>query len=184
MSYPDLRRSVTGHWPPRISDVPAGVPVLGEHLYGPRGKGLVLGWVQPPADGTWSPADLLWTPPGSRSLDRLGEIVDAVVYPGTPSAWVTAQLAKRDQYLELLRSRVLAGSMKLTASLARMLGMRWDDGVRLDARAVDERAPASAGGTKASDTLDALRQVGAPVPDAVLREAAREQFARFRRMGR
>ena len=135
MSYPDLRPSVTGHWPRTISDVPPGQPILGEHLFGAKGKGLLCGWVVPPADGVWRPEDLIWTPPGTKALDLAGEIVDAEKFVTVDThLWITAQLKLRDRWLELMRQRVLAGTMKLNAALAKMLGMEFGDGVALKGR--------------------------------------------------
>ncbi len=48
--------------------------------------------------------------------------------------WVTSQLRLRDKYLELMRQRVLSGVLKLNATLAKMLGMEFSDGVALKAR--------------------------------------------------
>jgi len=130
--YPDLRRSATGVWPPRIQSIPPGQPVLGEQLYGAKGKGLIVGWVKPPADGAWTPESLIWTPPGTKALDLAGEIVDAEKFASVDThLWVTSQLRLRDKYLELLRRRVRAGTMKLDAALAGVLGLAFDDGVSL-----------------------------------------------------
>jgi hypothetical protein len=49
--------------------------------------------------------------------------------------WVTAQVNRRERYLDRLRDMVRAGRMKLDAALAKMLGMRFDDGVELVPRA-------------------------------------------------
>jgi hypothetical protein len=131
-TYPDLRPSVTGHYPPTITDVPPGVPVLGEHLFGAKGKGLLCGWVEPPVDGVWRPESLLWTPPGTKALDLAGEIVDAQKVAMVDShVWVTSQLRLRDRWLEMMRQKVLAGTMKLNAALAKMLGMEFSDSVAL-----------------------------------------------------
>ena len=132
MSYPDLRPSVTGHYPPTITDVPPGVPVLGEHLFGAKGKGLIVGWVEPPADGVWRPESLLWRPPGVKAFDVAGEIVDAQKFATVDThLWVTSQLRLGDRWLEMMRQKVLAGALKLDAALARMLGMEFSDSVAL-----------------------------------------------------
>lgn len=130
MTYPDLRRSVTGVWPPRINTIPLGQPILGEHLVGAKGRGLIMGWVEPPA--VWSPEDLIWTPPGTKALDLAGEIVDAESFAGIEGRqWITAQINRRDKYLEAIRERILNGRYRLTAALAKMLGMPYDDGALL-----------------------------------------------------
>lgn len=122
--YPDLRPSVTGHWPPRISDVPLGVPVLGEHFG--LAKGTVVGWSARP-EALWTPEELLWTPPGTKSLDLAGEIVDARSF--SDRTWVVAQLGKRDKYLDIIRQRVRAGVYRLTPALAKILGIDEDGAV-------------------------------------------------------
>lgn len=144
-TYPDLRPSVTGHYPPTITDVPPGVPVLGEHLYGAKGKGLIVGWVKPPDDGVWKPEDLLWVPPGTKAMDVAGEIVDAQKIATVDThLWVTSQLRLRDRWLEMMRQRVLSGAVKLNAALAAMLGMEFPDSVALkegrDGNGVDPKS--------------------------------------------
>ncbi len=130
-SYPRFGAS-SGVWPPRIQSIPPGQPILGEHLYGAKGKGLIVGWVKPPADGAWTPEDLIWTPPGTKALDLAGEIVDAQKFATVDThLWVTSQLRLRDKYLELMRQKVLSGAMKLDAALAKMLGMEFPDSVAM-----------------------------------------------------
>ena len=133
-SYPRFGAS-SGVWPPRIQSIPPGQPILGEHLYGAKGKGLIVGWVKPPADGVWRPEGLLWVPPGTKALDVAGEVVDAQKIATVDThLWVTSQLRLRDKYLELLRQKVLSGVLKLNAALAAMLGMEFSDGVALKGR--------------------------------------------------
>lgn len=107
--------------------------MLAEHIIGSAGKGLVMGWVRPPADGLWKPRDLVWTSPGTKAMDLAGEIVEAKTFPDFMEghAWVTAQLKKRDRYLEVIRERVLDGSMEHTAAIAKLLGMPFSDGALL-----------------------------------------------------
>lgn len=129
--YPDLRRSVTGHHPARIQSIPVGQPVLGEHLYGAKGKGLLVGWVALPS-GAWTPEDLLWTPPGTKAMDAAGSIVDAQKIAGVDShLWITSQLRLRGGWLEMMRRKVLAGTLKLDAALAKLLGLAFPDAVAL-----------------------------------------------------
>ena len=94
----------------------------------------VEGWCRPPADDVWQPSDLLWLPPSatkSTDIDGVGRIVDVNDFDGvTPHAWVTAELNKRERYLEFIRER--AGAYRLTAQLAKFLGMPFDeDGAEL-----------------------------------------------------
>ena len=131
-AYPDLRRSVTGVWPPRIDMVPKGVPVLGETM-GYKDRNLLMGWVQTPADN-WEPEELIWRPPGTKSLDGAGVVVDARAFAGSPDQWVIAQLDRRSRYLDLVKRMVLDGSLSLTASLAKMLGLPFGDAVSLQDR--------------------------------------------------
>lgn len=126
MSYPDLRRSKTGHWPARIEDVPVGIPVLGE-AFG-LARGTIVGWSARPQT-SWSPADLLWTPPATKTLDLAGEIVDARTIGDR--TWIVSQLKLRDRWLDVIRQRVLAGAYKLTPALAKLLGMS-DDSALLE----------------------------------------------------
>lgn len=140
MTYPDLRRSTTGEWPPRITSIPLGQPVLGEHVMGAKGRGLIMGWVEAPR--VWAPQDLLWVPPGTKALDLAGQIVEAEAFAGFEGRqWVTAQVKKRDRYLEAIRQRVLDGRYRLTAALAKLLGLRFDDGALLSSE--PERALAT-----------------------------------------
>jgi hypothetical protein len=93
----------------------------------------VEGWVSKP-DGPWQPEDLLWVPPTatkSTDIDRAGSIVDVIEGPGDYD-WVTAQLNKRERYLDAIRAKVRAGAYRLTAQLAKFLGMDFDeDGAEL-----------------------------------------------------
>ncbi len=131
-TYPDFSAS-SGVWPPRIQSIPPGQPILGEHVGAARGT--LVGWVKPPADGVWRPEGLLWTPPGTKAMDVAGEVVDAVKIATVDThLWVTSQLRLRDRWLELMRQRVLAGVMKMTPALAKMLGMEFPDGVALKGR--------------------------------------------------
>jgi len=128
--YPDLRRSVTGEWPPRITSIPVGQPILGEDLYGPKHQGLVYGWLEPPA--SWSPESLLWRPEGVKALDVAGEVIDVETFPSIEGrAWITSQLRLRDRWLAAIRSRILDGRLKLTAALSELLDMAFDDGALL-----------------------------------------------------
>lgn len=109
-------------WPPGPTEEQLTVPRLsadGQH---------VEGWCRKPTDGIWRPTDLLWMPPGatkSADMDRAGGIVDVLEGPGDHS-WIVAQLGKRQKYLDILRERVRSGGMKLTAALAKMLGLDAD----------------------------------------------------------
>lgn len=97
----------------------------------------VKGWVMVPEGTVWKPEDLLWLPPSatkSTDLDAAGRIVDVVPDAGEIKAFVTAELAKHERYLDLLRAKVRAGGIKLTAFLAKMLGMAFEDGVELTPR--------------------------------------------------
>jgi hypothetical protein len=90
----------------------------------------IEGWVRPPADGVWRPSDLLWLPPSatkSTDIDGIGRIVDVKDFEIGDCDWVTAQLNKRERYLESIRAKVRAGAFRLTAALARTLGMPWDE---------------------------------------------------------
>ena len=78
--------------------------------------------------------DLLCTPPATKSLDQAGEIVDVKTFPNLPGrSWVTAQLGKRDRWLEIIRQRVKDLVYQLTPALAKMLGLE-DDGALLEER--------------------------------------------------
>jgi len=113
-------------WPPRPTEEQLTVPRLsrdGQH---------VEGWCRKPVDGIWKPADLLWMPPGatkSSDIDQAGVIVDVLEGPGDHD-WIVAQLNKRETYLDILRERVRSGAMRLTAALAKMLGLA-EDGAEL-----------------------------------------------------
>ena len=63
----------------------------------------------------------------STDVDGIGQIVDVNDFdgPGVHS-WVTAQLNRREKYLDLIRAKVRAGAFRLTAELAKMLGMAFD----------------------------------------------------------
>lgn len=73
------------------------------------------------------------TPSATKStdFDRAGRIVDVDPDPGEIMAFVTAELAKHDRYLALIRERVRSGKVRLTAFLAKMLGLPFEDGVEL-----------------------------------------------------
>lgn len=136
MSYPDLRPSITGHWPPLLTDIPVGVPMLGEHVGLHRGT--IVGWTDRP-EASWRPEELLWTPPGVKALDVAGEIVDVKTFDNLPgTTWVTSQLTRRDRYLETIRQRVQAGHNRLTAALAKMLGLPFDEALLSDRSAGDD----------------------------------------------
>ena len=113
-------------WPPMPTEEELTVPRLssdGQH---------VEGWVRKP-DGVWRPEDLLWLPPSatkSTDIDRAGAIVDVLEGPGDYD-WVTAQLNKRERYLDMIRAKVRAGAVRLTAALAKFLGMDFEDGAEL-----------------------------------------------------
>lgn len=101
----------------------------------------VEGWVFRPAGKVWAPHDrdpLLWLPPSatkSSDIDQAGSIVDVTWDVGELKAWVTAEVNKHERYLDLLRSKVRSGTMRLTSFLAKMLGMPFDeDGVELTPR--------------------------------------------------
>lgn len=110
-------------WPPPPSEEVMTVPRLskdGDH---------VEGWVRPPGDGVWKPSDLLWQPPNatkSTDIDGIGRIVDVIDYE-MDYAWVTAQLNRRQKYLDLIREKVRIGAYRLTAQLAKMLGLPFDE---------------------------------------------------------
>lgn len=100
----------------------------------------VQAWVTRPTGKVWEPHDrdpLLWLPPSatkSTDLDEAGRIVDVTWDIGEERAFVTSQLAKHNRYLATIRERVRAGTLKLTAALARTLGLPFDDGVELAPR--------------------------------------------------
>jgi len=58
----------------------------------------------------------------STDIDGIGQIVDVRDGIGMHS-WVTAQLNRREKYLDLIRAKVRAGALRLTAQLAKFLGM-------------------------------------------------------------
>lgn len=97
----------------------------------------VQGWVRTPAGAVWRPEDLLWLPPSATKasdIDRAGRIVDVTLAPDE-MAFVTAEIAKHDKYLDVIRAKVRAGAIKLTGFLAKMLGLPFDeDGVELRQR--------------------------------------------------
>ena len=106
----------------------AGLSADGKH---------VKSWVRRPEGGVWKPHDLLWLPPTatkSSDIDQAGVIVD--VTQGIDLDFVTAELNKRERYLDMIRERVRAGTYRLTAALAKFLGMAFDeDGAQLVPRA-------------------------------------------------
>jgi len=112
-------------WPPRVSEdalTTAGLSSDGM---------TVRGWVRKPA-GVWKPADLLWLPPTavkSTDVDQAGTILDVTEGPGDHD-WVTAQLNRRERYLDLIRAKVRAGAFRMTAALAKWLGLD-EDGAEL-----------------------------------------------------
>jgi len=118
-------------WPPPALEEQLTIPRLsrdGQH---------VEGWCRKPADGIWKPADLLWMPPGatkSSDIDQAGVIVDVLEGPGDHD-WIVAQLNKRETYLDILRERVRSGAFRMTAALAKMLGLD-ADGAELVQRTV------------------------------------------------
>lgn len=123
----------------------------------------VEGWVKHP-EGPWSPEDLLWLPPSatkSTDIDRAGEIVDVIEGIGDYD-WVTAQINKHDRYVDAIRDKVRAGAVRMTAALAKFLGMDFDDGAEL--------IPRTGTGTiaygKSADyaTATRLRELAGPLP--------------------
>ncbi len=50
---------------------------------------------------------------------------------GEERAFVTSQIAKHNRYLDMIRERIRHGTLKLTAALAKMLGLPFNDGVEL-----------------------------------------------------
>ena len=114
-------------WPPRPTEEQLTVPRLtkdGMH---------VEGWCRRPSDGVWHPSDLLWMPPNatkSTDIDGIGRVVDVRDGLG-PHDWVVAEINKRERYLDLLRDKVRAGALRLTATLAKFLGMDFEDGAEL-----------------------------------------------------
>lgn len=92
---------------------------------------LIEGWVRRPS-GAWAPEDLTWHPPNavkSTDVDGIGRIVDVTEGLGDLD-WIRAQLDRRAKYLDVLKSRVRSGALKLTAALAKMLGLD-EDGAQL-----------------------------------------------------
>lgn len=116
-------------WPPMPTDDEMSVAQLS------RDGAHVAGWVKIP-DKVWRPqeGDLLWRPPGAKAtdIDSAGTIVDVVELG--EKAWITAQLQKRAQYLDVIKARVRSGALKLTAAVAAMLGMDFGDGAQLVTR--------------------------------------------------
>ena len=137
-------------WPPPPSEEQLTVPRLTK-------DGLhIEGWCRRPTDRVWKPSDLLWLPPRatkSTDIDGIGRIVDVEDFGGIGMHdWVTAQLNKRGKYMEYVRDRVRAGTYRLTAALAKWLGMPFDeDGAEL--------VPRSGTGTVTYKSLDAKRIV-------------------------
>lgn len=86
--------------------------------------GDLTGYVRVPGSAVWQPdADVLWTPPGSKSgPDILGHVTDVEPLDDV-ATWVKAQLAKRARYVEALRAMLDAGKLALTPELARLLGI-------------------------------------------------------------
>jgi hypothetical protein len=119
---------MTRYWPPLPTEdqlTTAGLTADGRHIQG---------WVRVPTGKVWQPEDLLWLPPSatkSTDVDRAGRVVDVTLAPDEVQAWVTSQIAVHDKYLDWLRQKVRAGALKLTAALARMLGLDFEDGVEL-----------------------------------------------------
>ncbi len=113
-------------WPPRpTEDVLTTAGLSSDGM-------TVKGWVRKPTDGIWKPHDLLWLPPSatkSSDIDEAGVIVEVLEGPGDHD-WIVAQLNKRETYLDILRERVRSGAMRLTAALAKMLGLA-EDGAEL-----------------------------------------------------
>ena len=117
-------------WPPPPSEDVLTSPRLtadGNHIEG---------WVRRPTDGVWKPHDLLWLPPSatkSTDIDGIGQVVDMQDFDGIGHHdWVVAQLNKREKYLDYIRAKVRAGAYRLTAQLAKMLGMDFpEDGAEL-----------------------------------------------------
>ncbi len=74
----------------------------------------------------------MWLPPSatkSTDIDEVGRVVDVLEGPGGHD-WVTAQLGRRQKYLDILRAKVRAGAFRMTAALAKMLGLD-EDGAEL-----------------------------------------------------
>lgn len=103
------------YWPPIATDAELAVASLSAD-----GQ-TIKGWVKPPAGHVWRPDDLLWSPPGAKAgdLDQAGSVVDVVELG--ERAWVTAQLAKRQKYMDAIRALVKAGRMILSPALAKWL---------------------------------------------------------------
>jgi hypothetical protein len=117
---------MTRYWPPLPTAEQLSIAGLS------RDGQYLSGWVKTPAGKVWEPEDLIWSPPSARKasdLDRAGTVVD-VVEMGD-DAFITAELAKREKYLDALRQRVRSGSLKLTAWLAQFLGLPFEDGAQL-----------------------------------------------------
>lgn len=97
------------------------------------------GWVRRPTEGVWRPSDLFWLPPSatkSTDLDGIGRILDVNDFSGIGDHdWVVAHLDKRERYFDLIQAKVRAGAYRLTAQLAKMLGIPFDeDGAELTPR--------------------------------------------------
>jgi hypothetical protein len=99
----------------------------------PDGK-TISGWTTRPAGG-WAPDAVLWHPPGAKSIDSVGRVVDATEIDD--AAFVRAELDKRQRYLDRIRRMVVGGVMRLTPALAKFLGLPSPDGVEL----VDRHEP-------------------------------------------
>jgi len=92
----------------------------------------VEGWVKRPS-GAWTPADLLWSPPNAvkaSDVDGIGRIVD-VTEGLSDYDWVTAQLNRREKYLDLIRAKIRAGAYRMTAAALRTFGFDEDEIARL-----------------------------------------------------
>ena len=128
-------RSDMAVWPPMPTEDELTIPRLSHN-----GQ-CVEGWVMAPAGKLWQPHDrdpLLWRPPNavkSTDVDQAGSLTDVTWDIDETKAFVTAEIAKHNKYLDVLRSKVRSGTLKLTAFLAKMLGIAFDeDAVQLTER--------------------------------------------------
>lgn len=128
-SDPTVPPSVSGVYPVRFV---RGAMLMADGV-------TVVGYVPRPDDG-WEPSDLIWTPPGVKmGPAEIGQVQD-VWSGGSTFDWVRTQLDKRSRWVEMLRQRVLGGSLKLNPLTAKQFGKLLglpDDAVALDELSVD-----------------------------------------------
>lgn len=156
----------------------AGLTSDGQHLQA---------WVQVPEGQVWRPTDgtLIWHPPNAvKATDTagIGRVVDVVDFE--TEAFVTAELAKHERYLELIRNKVRSGALKLTAFLASWLGMPFDqDGVELRPFVSQFGREGVSGATKAASDLEAAivgtSTASGPHADPELKAIALEAVKRY-----